>query len=34
MSKYYVHPLSIVDEDEEIGDGTEIWHFSHIHDVI
>ena len=30
MSDYFVHPTSIVDEDVEIGDGTKIWHFSHI----
>ncbi len=27
---YYVHPTSIVDEGAIIGDGTKIWHFSHI----
>ena len=27
---YYVHPTSIVDEDVLIGEGTKIWHFSHI----
>lgn len=30
MSKYYVHESSIIDTDVEIGDGTKIWHFSHI----
>ena len=30
MSDYYVHPTSIVDDDVEIGEGTKIWHFSHI----
>lgn len=30
MSEYYVHPTSIVDDDVEIGEGTKIWHFSHI----
>lgn len=31
MSKnYYVHPSAFVDEPAEIGDGTKIWHFSHI----
>jgi UDP-2-acetamido-3-amino-2,3-dideoxy-glucuronate N-acetyltransferase len=29
-SEYYVHPTSIVDEGVEIGEGTKIWHFSHI----
>jgi UDP-2-acetamido-3-amino-2,3-dideoxy-glucuronate N-acetyltransferase len=27
---YYAHPTAIVDEDCTIGDGTKIWHFSHI----
>lgn len=27
---YYVHPSSIIDEDVKIGDGTKIWHFSHV----
>jgi UDP-2-acetamido-3-amino-2,3-dideoxy-glucuronate N-acetyltransferase len=27
---YYVHPSSFIDENCEIGDGTKIWHFSHI----
>ncbi|MEO6189013.1 MAG: acyltransferase [Saprospiraceae bacterium] len=27
---YFVHPSSIVDEDCEIGEGTKIWHFTHI----
>jgi acetyltransferase-like isoleucine patch superfamily enzyme len=27
---YYVHPSSIVDDGAEIGEGTKIWHFSHI----
>lgn len=27
---YYVHPSSIIDENCTIGDGTKIWHFSHI----
>ncbi len=30
MSEYYVHPTSIIDDDTEIGEGTKIWHFSHI----
>ena len=30
MSEYYVHPTSIIDDDVEIGEGTKIWHFSHI----
>ncbi len=27
---FYVHPSSFVDDDVVIGDGTKIWHFSHI----
>lgn len=27
---YYIHPTSITDENVLIGDGTKIWHFSHI----
>ena len=30
MGEYFVHPTSIVDDNVEIGDGTKIWHFSHI----
>lgn len=30
MSLYFVHPTSVVDDDVEIGEGTKIWHFSHI----
>ena len=28
--KYYIHPSSIIDENCVIGEGTKIWHFSHI----
>lgn len=28
--KYFAHPTAIIDEGCEIGDGTKIWHFSHI----
>jgi UDP-2-acetamido-3-amino-2,3-dideoxy-glucuronate N-acetyltransferase len=28
--KYFVHPTAVVDEPMEIGDSTQIWHFSHI----
>jgi UDP-2-acetamido-3-amino-2,3-dideoxy-glucuronate N-acetyltransferase len=28
--KYHVHPTAIVDEPCDIGDGTKIWHFSHV----
>lgn len=27
---YFVHPSSVVDENCQIGEGTKIWHFSHI----
>lgn len=31
MSKqYYAHPTAVIDEDCQIGEGTKIWHFSHI----
>ena len=30
MSKYYAHESAIVDEGCDIGNGTKIWHFSHI----
>lgn len=30
MNNYFVHASSFVDEDVTIGDGTKIWHFSHI----
>ena len=30
MSEYYVHPTAVVDDDVQIGEGTKIWHFSHI----
>ncbi len=28
--KYSVHPTAVVDEPVEIGEGTQIWHFTHI----
>lgn len=28
--KFFVHSTSFVDDDVQIGDGTKIWHFSHI----
>lgn len=28
--KYYVNPHAVVDDNVEIGDGTKIWHFSHV----
>ena len=30
MDKYYAHPTAVIDEGSQIGDGTKIWHFSHI----
>ena len=30
MSDFFVHPTSIIDDNVEIGEGTKIWHFSHI----
>ena len=29
-TSYFVHPSSYVDRDVEIGEGTKIWHFSHV----
>ena len=30
MEKYFAHPTAIIDEGCQIGEGTKIWHFSHI----
>lgn len=30
MSDYFVHETSIIDDNVKIGEGTKIWHFSHI----
>jgi UDP-2-acetamido-3-amino-2,3-dideoxy-glucuronate N-acetyltransferase len=30
QTKYFAHPTAVIDEGCEIGDGTKIWHFSHI----
>ena len=30
MIQYFAHPSAVIDEDCEIGEGTKIWHFSHI----
>lgn len=30
MTQYFAHPSAIIDENCEIGEGTKIWHFSHI----
>ena len=29
-NNYFVHESSYVDDNVKIGDGTKIWHFSHI----
>lgn len=29
-NNYYAHPTAVIDEGCEIGEGTKIWHFSHI----
>lgn len=29
-NKYFAHQTSVIDKDVNIGDGTKIWHFSHI----
>lgn len=28
--KYFAHPTAVIDEGSKIGEGTKIWHFSHI----
>jgi UDP-2-acetamido-3-amino-2,3-dideoxy-glucuronate N-acetyltransferase len=28
--KYFAHPTAVIDDGCEIGDGTKIWHFSHV----
>ena len=28
--KYFIHSTSVVDDNVSIGEGTKIWHFSHI----
>jgi UDP-2-acetamido-3-amino-2,3-dideoxy-glucuronate N-acetyltransferase len=30
MADYYINPYAVVDENVEIGEGTKIWHFTHI----
>ncbi len=30
MAEYFVHETAVVDDNVEIGEGTKIWHFSHI----
>ena len=31
MSEYYAHPTATIDEGAEIGEGTKIWHYSHVY---
>jgi UDP-2-acetamido-3-amino-2,3-dideoxy-glucuronate N-acetyltransferase len=28
--RFFIHPTAIIDEDVSIGEGTKIWHFSHV----
>lgn len=30
QQKFFAHPTAIIDEECQIGDGTKIWHFSHL----
>jgi len=30
MSDYYIHESSYVDDDVDIGEGTKVWHFTHV----
>jgi UDP-2-acetamido-3-amino-2,3-dideoxy-glucuronate N-acetyltransferase len=30
VKKFFIHPLAAVDDGVEIGEGTKIWHFSHV----
>ena len=30
MNTYFAHPTAVIDEGCTIGDGTKIWHFTHI----
>lgn len=30
MKSYFAHPTAIIDEPSEIGEGTKIWHYSHV----
>lgn len=30
MTDVFIHPLAVVDEGADIGDGTRIWHFAHV----
>lgn len=30
MSGYFAHPTAVIDQPDDIGEGTKIWHFSHL----
>ena len=30
MKKYFIHSTSIIDNDVEVGEGTKVWHWTHI----
>lgn len=30
MSQYFLHPTAVIDDGADIGDGTKVWHFSHV----
>ena len=30
MENYYIDQYAVVDENVEIGEGTKVWHFSHV----
>ena len=30
MTDVFIHPLAVVDEGADIGNGTRIWHFAHV----
>lgn len=30
MTSYYAHPTAVIDDGASIGEGTKIWHFSHV----
>lgn len=30
MANYYINPYAVVDDNVEIGEGTKVWHFTHI----
>jgi len=30
MTKVFIHPTAVIDDDVQIGEGTRIWHFTHV----